>query len=28
LVLSNEENIKITSPTDLKILNALLQPWI
>ena len=24
LVLSNEENIKITSPTDLKILNALL----
>jgi 2-C-methyl-D-erythritol 4-phosphate cytidylyltransferase len=26
LVLSNEENIKITSPTDLKILNALLQP--
>jgi 2-C-methyl-D-erythritol 4-phosphate cytidylyltransferase len=26
LVLSNEENIKITSPTDLKILNALLLP--
>ena len=26
LVLSNEENIKITSPTDLKILNALLHP--
>jgi 2-C-methyl-D-erythritol 4-phosphate cytidylyltransferase len=26
LVLSNEENIKITSPTDLKILNALIQP--
>lgn len=26
LVMSNEENIKITSPTDLKILNALLQP--
>ena len=25
LVMSNEENIKITSPTDLKILNALLQ---
>jgi 2-C-methyl-D-erythritol 4-phosphate cytidylyltransferase len=28
LVMSNEENIKITSPTDLKILNALLHPWI
>jgi 2-C-methyl-D-erythritol 4-phosphate cytidylyltransferase len=28
LVMSNEENMKITSPTDLKILNALLQPWI
>jgi 2-C-methyl-D-erythritol 4-phosphate cytidylyltransferase len=26
LVLSNEENIKVTSPTDLKILNALLLP--
>jgi 2-C-methyl-D-erythritol 4-phosphate cytidylyltransferase len=26
LVSSNEENIKITSPTDLKILNALLLP--
>jgi 2-C-methyl-D-erythritol 4-phosphate cytidylyltransferase len=26
--MSNEENMKITSPTDLKILNALLQPWI
>ncbi|MEY4894839.1 MAG: hypothetical protein RL751_1659 [Bacteroidota bacterium] len=26
LVMSNEENIKITSPTDLKILNALLHP--
>ena len=26
LVLSNEENIKITSPTDLQILNALLLP--
>ena len=26
LVMSNEENIKVTSPTDLKILNALLQP--
>lgn len=26
LVLSNEENIKITSRTDLKILNALFQP--
>jgi 2-C-methyl-D-erythritol 4-phosphate cytidylyltransferase len=26
LVMSNEENIKITSPTDIKILNALLEP--
>ncbi|MEY5001637.1 MAG: hypothetical protein RLZZ211_1673 [Bacteroidota bacterium] len=26
LVLSNEENLKITSPTDLKMLNALITP--